>query len=148
MYNIALFGEDSGHEAFISAVVERLINKRQINAKLNNVSVRGGRGRAVSELNQYLRDRRVYEGDLPDIIIVAIDSNCDDVADKIREIRRGISKHESVFRELVVYAIPDPHIERWMLIDSEAFKKVFGPGVAHLTTSATRIDLNICLRKR
>ena len=26
------------------------------------------------------------------------------------------------------YAIPDPHIERWLLLDSSAFKKVMGKG--------------------
>ena len=28
----------------------------------------------------------------------------------------------------VVYAIPDPHIERWLLLDSAAFKAVLGRG--------------------
>ena len=32
------------------------------------------------------------------------------------------------FNGRVVYAIPDPHIERWLLLDSTAFKKVLGRG--------------------
>ena len=28
----------------------------------------------------------------------------------------------------VIYAIPDPHIERWLLLDSGAFKTVLGKG--------------------
>ena|SRR5579872_4284713 len=32
------------------------------------------------------------------------------------------------FTGKVVYAIPDPHIERWLLLDSNAFKKVLGKG--------------------
>lgn len=31
-------------------------------------------------------------------------------------------------KELTVCAIPDPHVERWMLISSRAFKCVFGEG--------------------
>ena len=27
-----------------------------------------------------------------------------------------------------MFAVPDPHIERWLLVDSGAFKKVFGRG--------------------
>ena len=32
------------------------------------------------------------------------------------------------FAHLVISAIPDPHIERWFLLDSAAFKTVFGKG--------------------
>jgi hypothetical protein len=32
------------------------------------------------------------------------------------------------FQGSIVYAIPDPHIERWLLLDSAAFKKVLGRG--------------------
>jgi hypothetical protein len=32
------------------------------------------------------------------------------------------------FQQLVSYAIPDPHIERWMLVDPRAFRAVFGRG--------------------
>jgi hypothetical protein len=28
----------------------------------------------------------------------------------------------------IICAIPDPHIERWLLLDSEAFKRVLGRG--------------------
>lgn len=32
------------------------------------------------------------------------------------------------FAGQVAYAIPDPHVERWLLLDSTAFKKVLGKG--------------------
>ena len=32
------------------------------------------------------------------------------------------------FAHLVISAIPDPHIERWLLLDSAAFRTVFGRG--------------------
>ncbi len=35
-----------------------------------------------------------------------------------------------VFKDLTVCAIPDPHIERWLLIGSAAFKAVLGKGCA------------------
>ena len=28
----------------------------------------------------------------------------------------------------VIFAVPDPHIERWLLLDGAAFKAVFGKG--------------------
>ncbi len=29
---------------------------------------------------------------------------------------------------ITIYAIPDPHLERWLLLDSAAFKHVLGRG--------------------
>ncbi len=43
---------------------------------------------------------------------------------------REIDQHIGDFSGLAVYAIPDPHIERWLLLDAAAFKAVFGRGCA------------------
>ena len=32
------------------------------------------------------------------------------------------------FKDITICAIPDPHIERWLLLDSSAFKTVLGKG--------------------
>lgn len=37
-------------------------------------------------------------------------------------------KRVGLFQQIVSYAIPDPHIERWMLVDEAAFRTVFGRG--------------------
>ena len=45
--------------------------------------------------------------------------------------------HE-VFLRSVIYAIPDPHIERWLLLDSAAFKKVLDKGCSAPTQKCER----------
>jgi hypothetical protein len=63
----------------------------------------------------------------PDILVVAIDANCKGYHEKRREID---AKLPTGFPDHIplIHAIPDPHIERWMLIDAAAFKAVFGKG--------------------
>lgn len=62
--------------------------------------------------------------DLPDLIIVGTDSNCKGSLQQEREIHQAISDYTN----LVISATPDPHIERWLLLDSAAFRTVFGRG--------------------
>ena len=61
---------------------------------------------------------------MPDLLVVATDSNCKGYVQAREEIRAAGGDDAGS----VVYAIPDPHIERWLLIDSAAFKAVFGRG--------------------
>jgi hypothetical protein len=42
--------------------------------------------------------------------------------------KREIDGVSDKFKQLMVCAIPDPHIERWLLLDSAAFKSIFGRG--------------------
>ena len=63
------------------------------------------------------------QGDLrPDLIVVATDANCKGLNERMREIS---GREEPA---PMILAIPDPHIERWLLLDGAAFKTVFGKG--------------------
>ena len=53
-----------------------------------------------------------------------------EIAKDFSERKKQIDEATKGFSELVIYAIPDPHIERWLLLDSAAFKKVLGKGCA------------------
>ena len=57
-------------------------------------------------------------------MIVATDANCKGRAEKLREITEITGKVTA----RVICAIPNPHIERWLLLDSAAFKSVFDRG--------------------
>ena len=63
------------------------------------------------------------QGDqLPDLIIVATDANCKGLNERTKEfLDRGAPVP-------VILAIPDPHVERWLLLDGAAFRAVFGKG--------------------
>jgi hypothetical protein len=87
-------------------------------------NTRRGHGAVVSELRQFLRDIQVGRIRLPDLIVVATDANCKGRAERLRQITEITVKVAIP----TICAIPDPHIERWLLVDSAAFKTVFGRG--------------------
>ena len=124
MRKINLFVEDVAHEDFLTALIQRLADEYNVEINIKSSSVRGGRGTVITELKQYLRDLQHYKEGLPDLIIVGTDSNCKGLSERETEINQVTSDLGS----LVITMIPDPHIERWLLLDSEAFKAVFGKG--------------------
>jgi hypothetical protein len=60
---------------------------------------------------------------LPDILVVAIDANCETVS-KARKVVEA--KIEPPFGDRTVVACPDPHVERWFLADPTSFAQVVG----------------------
>lgn len=124
MLKIALFCEDAGHELFLEALAHKIAAPDEIQIK--SFSSRGGKGKALSELEVFLRDMQNGIIAFPDAIIVAIDANCRGYQSRRREIEEKVP--QSLKHIAMVYAIPDPHIERWLLVDSHAFKLVFGRG--------------------
>lgn len=126
MRSVVLFVEDVGHEMVLQALVQRIANDLTCEIDMQLRSVRGGVGKMTSELRQYLRDVRSFREKQPDLLIIGRDANCKGYNERRREIEQIIG----TFGTPVVYAIPDPHIERWLLLDSSAFKAVLGRGCA------------------
>ena len=124
MRNINLFVEDVAHEDFLTALIRRLVDVYNIEINIKPSSVRGGHGKVITELKQYLRDLQHNNEDLPDLIIVGTDSNCKGLSERETEVNQVTSD----LGDLVINMIPEPHIERWLLLDPEAFKTVFGKG--------------------
>jgi hypothetical protein len=125
MHEIAMFVEDDAHHRFLDAIIKRLAREQSVEVKLDWRNVRRGYGAVINELKQYMRDLYRGRGGFPDLIVVATDANCKGLNARLKEINDVTQKF---LKALVVCAIPDPHIERWMLIDSSAFKMVFGQG--------------------
>lgn len=121
MRRIAFFVEDYAHQHFLKALIDRLADKHQIPVKYDWRNVRHGHGAVIKELKQFLRD---ISGSVPDLIVVATDANCKGLTERTRVITEITEK--TPFK--TICAIPDPHIERWLLLDSNAFKEVFGRG--------------------
>jgi len=124
MRRIILFVEDYGHEAFIRSVIQRVARNQRMEVEILSRNVRGGHGKAVAELKSYLRDLRNEKADLPDLLVVATDANCRGYQERKKEIDEVTDE----WRDISIYAVPDPHIERWLLLDSAAFKSVMGQG--------------------
>lgn len=121
MRKVVLFGEDDAHRKIIDALVRRLASEQGVDVQLHWRSAVGGYSRVVAEFKAYQRELRCYRIRRVDAIVVATDANCK--GNERREEFRGLAGGVNL-----VLAIPNPHIERWLLLDSGAFKKVLGKG--------------------
>ncbi len=124
MREIALFVEDFAHQEFLAALVQRLSAEYGVAVHLDWRNTRRGHGAVVNELKQFLRDLQRGRDRLPDLVVVATDANCKGLVERLRQITE-VTGEVDVH---TVCAVPDPHIERWLLLDSAAFKTVFGRG--------------------
>lgn len=122
---IDLFVEDRAHEAFLGPLVRRLAAEEGARVDLRVRSARGGHGRALEEYRAYqdLVERRATPDPTPDLIVVGLDGNCLTFTRKRQEV---LSATRGVFRERLVTACPDPHVERWFLADPDSFYRVVG----------------------
>jgi hypothetical protein len=122
---IELFVEDRAHELFIGAVVERIALESNKSIDLRIRSARGGHGRALDELGLY-QNRVWRQGSnelFPDLVVVAIDANCQGFHAARKQIEANLDEK---FRPITAIACPDPHIERWYFADVVAFAQAVG----------------------
>ena len=124
MHRIILFVEDYGHEEFITSLIKRVADAQGISLKIIRRSVRGGHGKVLTEFKRFLSHLKNEREELPDLLIIATDANCKGYAERKKEI----DKIAVEYKNLTLYAIPEPHIERWLLLDSAAFKSANGKG--------------------
>jgi len=122
MRSIALFVEDDAHQQIIGALVQRVATEFDIDVQPNWRNVAGGHGKVIAELSDYVRDLKRQGTPWPDLIVVATDANCKGLNERSKEIGPPDAPAP------VILAIPDPHVERWLLLDGAAFKAVFGRG--------------------
>jgi hypothetical protein len=122
---VDLFVEDRAHEEFISRMLQRLSreNNQPITTRIR--AARGGHGRVLQELALYQQAvaRNISGLTMPDLLVVAIDTNCTRFSAATRQIAASL---EQPFRDRAVFACPDPHIERWYLADATSFRQVVG----------------------
>jgi hypothetical protein len=124
MRRISLFVEDFGHEEFLRALLCRLAREEGIPLEIEVRNASGGHGRAIRELREFVRELRAGASALPDLLVVAVDANCKGYGDRRKEIDGAVGE----LKDWTVCAVPDPHVERWLLVDSAAFKAVLGRG--------------------
>ena len=122
MHDIALFVEDFAHRQVIGALVQRIAGDFNLDVRLDWRNATRGYGQVVREFNTYLRAIERQGHPSPDMILLATDANCKGWNQRIRDFGDPVSSAP------IVHAIPDPHIERWLLLDGAAFKAVFGRG--------------------
>jgi hypothetical protein len=126
---ILYFLEDIAQEGIIKSLVTRVSHDASISENTLHHNTRSARGgsRVLLEFEDFMKDTRQASPTDIDLLIVAIDGNCKGYPQKLREIRQRIDESHP-FGDKIIFAIPDPHIERWYLMDQRAFKE--GVGVA------------------
>ncbi len=121
---ILYFLEDRMQEGFIKALVHRIALEESI-APSNLIddvrsATRGG-SRIINDFKDFLRySLRGITGDVT-FLVVSIDGNCKGHHDRVKQLEKYI-KPNHPFIGRIVYAVPDPHIERWYIMDQHAFK--------------------------
>ncbi|MBF2761737.1 MAG: hypothetical protein ISN28_16000 [Ectothiorhodospiraceae bacterium AqS1] len=119
---IAAFGEDPYHRAVIGGLIQRISKEVDVVTRTQWHNAFGGYGRVVREMKQYVRyvrSRAIF----PDLIVVVTDANCKGYNARYKNL--SVDRN---FVPPIVCAIPDPHVEHWLLLDGKAFKKIFGQG--------------------
>jgi hypothetical protein len=126
---IIYFLEDRAQEGFIKALVNRIASEESISANDLSHDVRSARhgSRVIVEFKKFLKDTKRASPSDVDLLIVAIDGNCKGYSERVKELERYI-KDTHPFKNRVVYAVPDPYIERWYIMDQRAFRDGVGLG--------------------
>lgn len=118
---VAAFVEDFAHRQVIGALIGRVAGQLGIEVEVDWRNARRGHGQVVRELREYLRDIS-KQGNLPDLVMIGTDANCKGLVERSKQMPTDMSPVPTVL------AVPDPHIERWLMLDGAAFKVALGQG--------------------
>jgi hypothetical protein len=122
---LLLFVEDEAQETFLRPLIIRLGRERGVELTVRVRNCRGGVGATLNAIKEYARHHRRGMESLPDGVVAAVDANCHGYSRRRDELMRRAGE---LLQQLVIAAIPDPHIERWLLLDGQAFRRVVGKG--------------------
>ena len=125
MAEVILLAEDDAQERFIAALIARLSEEVGQAVDVRVRSAYGGLPKVLRELEAMTREIGRRDVDPPDLVVVAVDANCKGVEQRRNEIH---NRAGAALKDRCVAAVPDPHVERWYLLDGSAFKAVLGRG--------------------
>lgn len=133
-HTVVFFLEDHAQEALIPNIVRRLINderKNPIDYDLRVLSSRGGGSiRAYKEFIKGVKKRKTPAAD---VLIVGSDGNCNGFVKRRTQLNDAV---KGVPYSTIITAIPDPHVERWYLLDSQALAGAAGVPVRAVPPNA------------
>lgn len=127
---ICYFFEDRAHDGFVRALVKRVAIEESIPVDSLSHDVRSCRGgsRVIRDFISFLKDTEAGASYI-DLLIVVKDGNCKGYSEQVRNLKKYLNATHPL-REKVVYAVPDPHIERWYIGDQGAFRDGVGLNAA------------------
>jgi hypothetical protein len=121
---VAVFLEDSAQEAIIPPIFMRLATEEGFTPDELDIQVLSARGGgSLSAFRQFIKDARKHGHLQADLLIVGADANCKGFTTRRNLVQKAATK--SPYQEIIT-AIPDPHIERWYLLDTAALSRAVG----------------------
>ncbi|OHE81886.1 MAG: hypothetical protein A2107_09640 [Verrucomicrobia bacterium GWF2_62_7] len=121
---VAFFLEDSAQEAIIPPLFQRLAAEAGFASDYFDLQVLSARGGgSLKAFRQFLKDARKRGHIDADLLIVGSDANCKGFTARRDFVVKAAAK--SPFHETVT-AVPDPHVERWYLLDLPALSNAAG----------------------
>lgn len=127
-YRVALFLEDAAHEAFVVPLCRRIIKEEGYHVQeIEFLPLKFRGGDAIGSFKRFLKDARKNPALRFDLIVVGRDANCKGFVERRDGILRVAQKYGA---ENVITAIPDPHVERWFMIDMNALRQGSGLNIA------------------
>jgi hypothetical protein len=127
---VGYFLEDRGHEIILKAFVTRVAKEKGLKRGdwLDDVRAATG-GKSIEAYKIFLKDISRLDKPVPfDILIIASDGNCSGYTEKKHQLLKYAENSQFSQINILVFAIPDPHIERWYLNDPEGFNQAIGSG--------------------
>lgn len=130
---IGYFLEDRGHEVFLKAIVKRIAMEKGFipGEWIDDVRSASG-GKSIQGYKTFLKDLSKLKGHFPfNVLIVASDGNCQGYIQKRNQLigYAEKSKIDHLDFNRFIFAIPDPHIEKWYMNDPKGFNAAIGSGV-------------------
>jgi hypothetical protein len=126
---VVFFLEDSAQEAIMPPLFKRLAGEEGFAQDQLDIDILASRGGgSLRAFGQFLKDARRKRSPLQaDLLIVGSDANCKGFAERREAVLKAAAK--SSYQEIIT-AIPDPHVERWYLLDVKAFTLAVGSRMA------------------
>lgn len=124
---ILYFLEDRAQEGFIKALVKRIATEESVSSDnlIHDIRSARGRYRIIKEFRNFIKETALTGQLEADLLILAKDGNCKGHQESIRELNKYFQTNHPL-KDKTVYAVPDPHIERWYIIDQRAFRDGVG----------------------
>lgn len=122
---IFFFLEDAAQEAIIPPLFTRVLRDEEIpdeRCEFRTLNSRGGD--SIRAYRQFLDEVADGSQTAPDVVVVGSDGNCKGYSVR-RDQLRGIDRSRSTTITLIT-SVPDPHVERWYMLDPQALAKVVG----------------------
>lgn len=124
---VLIFVEDVAQENLIRTLFCRIAEESGLDSVRLDVQVPYSRGGAsIKALKDYLND---YPNDTVDCFVLGSDGNCKGFTKKKQILEKNLQKYGALDRTIL--AIPDPHIERWYVVDPQALSEAVGSSIGN-----------------